>query len=213
MDIRFEIHSQKSAGLPEVFRFWKTRWDLAMEKLVGHPIDPGVFEEADYYYILRFNGVIGAVMSSKWQQVGLSLYQDSYYQAWPQAIDYLASQGVRQFHRMGMIVIDPEQIPKGFKITRVLIGCGLKFIHHLGSSEGAVSFPRMGTSVSQACAEWGAELIKSHLTMYNVSVNFAFLRKRDGILSHPVQPIDQQVGSLWESRWEDHGFEQSLMVS
>lgn len=187
-----------SPQIDEVFQFWLKQWNQNFMHLVGKPADEKLFLQYDYYYVLRFAGKIGAIMSSAWQQCHPDLQQDSYYAAWPEAIAYLQQQNVKRFHKMGMIAADASLIPRGFKMTRVLIGCGMKFTQSFADDcAGVVSFPRPDTSVYRACVEWGARTVKGNLTMFNAPVNFILLLHSELQAQHPNPFVSNCVNELW----------------
>lgn len=198
MKIQFEVHTKSSSAIHEVKEFWMRQWSLIFKKLISQEADPRVFEEYDYHYVLRFNGQIGGIMSSSWQNINQDFNQDPYYQSLPNPSQTLNEVGMQNFHKMGMIAADTSIVPKGFKLTRVIIGCGMKFTkNELKSCEGVVSFPRPDTSVYTACVDWGAKTKQAGLVMYNAPVNFIVLRHSDLKASHPNSVIDEQVNGLW----------------
>lgn len=198
MSISFEVYHQNDAGIDEVQEFWLEKWNQNFQKLIGKSADPALFQNSDTYYILRFNGQIGAIMSSKRQLLGPDLKTDSYYQAWPNAIDHLQGKGVKEFHRMGMIAAETDLIPKGFKMTRILIGCGLKYnFANNPENQATVSFPRPDTSVYQACVDWGALPVQKDLVMFNAPVNFVVLEKFNLRTYHMNPEVDRQTQDLW----------------
>ncbi|MCE3010071.1 MAG: hypothetical protein LW875_05620 [Proteobacteria bacterium] len=198
MAVSFEVYHLNDPGIDEVQAFWIKQWNQNFQKLIGKFADPSIFQKSDTYYILRFNGKIGAIMSSKAQVWSEELKSEFYYSAWPDSVDYLKDKGISNFHRMGMIAADPDLIPRKFKMTRVLIGCGLKY--NFASNPGnqaTVSFPRPDTSVYQACVDWGAIPIQRDLVMFNAPVNFTVLEKFNLRTYHSSPEVNQQTLDLW----------------
>lgn len=200
MAISFEVYHLDDIGIDEVQEFWLEKWNQNFQKLIGKSADPSLFQKCDTYYVLRFNDQIGAIMSSKRQIWSPELKADSYYQAWPDSLDYLKNKGIKDFHRMGMIAAEPNLIPKGFKMTRVLIGCGLKYnFANNPENQATVSFPRPDTSVYQACVDWGALPVQTDLMMFNAPVNFVVLEKFNLRTYHMSAQVNLDTQQLWSS--------------
>lgn len=198
MSISFEVFHLNDPGIEEVQSFWLQKWNENFQKLIGKAADPDLFQKCDTYYILRFHGKIGAIMSSTEQIFSENLKADSYYSAWPEAVAYLKSKGLTNFHRMGMIAAETSLIPKGFKMTRVLIGCGLKYnFANNPQNQATVSFPRPDTSVYQACVDWGASPVQKNLEMYNAPVNFVVLERFNLRTYHAHPEVDRHTQTLW----------------
>lgn len=199
-DLCFEVHHLDSPGINEVQTFWLRKWNENFQKLIGKSAEPALFKKCDTYYVLRFNGEIGAIMSSARQTWSESLHKDPYYSAWPEAVESLKAKSITNFHRMGMIAAETSLIPKGFKMTRVLIGCGLKYnFANNPEAQAAVSFPRPDTSVYQACLDWGASAVKQNLMMYNAPVNFVVLEKFNLRTYHQHLETNRYTQDLWEA--------------
>lgn len=201
MKIQFEVHDRTSPQFSEVKEFWLAEWDKVFKKLIGQEAKESQFNEYDFHYVLRFDGQIGGIMSSAWQDINQNFKQDPYYSALDTTYELLRFQNYKKFHKMGMIAADLDKVPKNFKLTRVIIGCGMKYTkNYLPDCDGVVSFPRPDTSVYKACVEWGARPLKEGLTMFNVPVNFIML-KHSELNSHHADPhIDAIVNELWQQK-------------
>ena len=201
MNISFEVYERTSPGIEYVQDFWMREWDRVMKKLTGKEVNAQMFDEYDFHYVLRFNGKLGGIMSSAWQYKNQNFKKDSYYSALDNPAEYIDQTGFTNFHKMGMIAADLTVVPTDFRLTRVIIGCGMKYTKaYLQNCEGVVSFPRPDTSVYKACVDWRAYSLKTDLTMYNVPVNFIVLKHSDLKTRHNDIQINDTVEKLWKDR-------------
>ncbi len=201
MKAQFEVHDRHSPLISEVKNFWLREWDKVFRKLIGKEVQDHQFHEYDYHYVLRFNGKIGGIMSSAWQNIHQDFTQDPYYSSLDQVCNLLKSENYKKFHKMGMIAADLSKVPEDFKLTRIIIGCGMKYAQdYLPGCDGVVSFPRPDTSVYKACVEWGARPLKEGLTMHNVPVNFIILKHSELKKQHADPYINAATQELWKEK-------------
>lgn len=199
--VTFEIIQQGAEGIEEIYDFWMKEWNLILKKLANTEATPNMFREQSFFYVIRNHGKIAGIMSSAWQSSRDNLSKNEYYGAYPEGPAHLKSIGIYTFHKMGMIAVDVEQLPKGIRMVPTIIGCGIRFTNQLAECEGVVSFPRSDTSVYKSCVEWGFRTVKDSIVMYNVPVNFVLLIPKE-MKEHCHPAVVKAVDFLWESRIE-----------
>jgi hypothetical protein len=200
--ITCEIVEQGSDSIGEVYDFWMAEWNRVFQQLIHKDANSEIFFGQSYFYVIKVDGQIAGIMSSAWQDVRIDPIKDHYYAAWPEASAYLKSYGIKNFHKMGMIVARRELIPEGFKMAPTIIGCGIKFACSLPGCQGIVSFPRTDNAVWRSCDEWGFRTPKAGLSMYNAPVNFVLLAPNEMKKAHPNSAVDAMVNDLWKNRVE-----------
>jgi len=175
------------------------------QTVLGKNIDEEYFDHQDHFYVLKFNGRIGCVMSSAWQNSKDINQVDTYYEGWPQALEFFRLADLGDFVKMGMIVADKrllaKEAPPGFKTSPVIVGCGVRWALESAKVNGIVSFPRVDNPVYQACFDWGAMPLKTGLQLFKTPVNFILLTPHS-FRQHTDFLISDEVNKLYEARSE-----------
>jgi hypothetical protein len=185
----------------ELRDFWMSEWSRFLES-IGRQLDPHIFESQSYFYVLRNESQIIGVMSSTWQNIDYISPDDAYYSAWPESVQFLKRSGIKNFHKIGMLIAKRELIPRNLRMAQTIIGGAINFIKTLPECEAVVSFPRRDIRVFRACNDWGATPIKTDIFFNGTRVGFIFARMADITLQHPDHSIYSTVCGLWNDRIE-----------